>query len=126
MRERLSKFLEEGRVAGPPGSRHGEFVVRQPTTRARLRLLVDDGGTWSEHGLPPPAFEHVSVSVVDSARCPVWSEMAWVKEQCWEAEEAVLEYHVPRSLHVNLHPGCLHLWRPLGVAVPLPPPVTVG
>lgn len=28
---------------------------------------------------------------------------------------------VPRTVHVNTHDHCLHLWKPVGVEIPLPP-----
>ncbi len=32
----------------------------------------------------------------------------------------------PESQHINDHPRCLHLWRPLDREIPLPPSWLVG
>lgn len=33
---------------------------------------------------------------------------------------------IPGPQHVNYHAHCLHLWRQVGVEIPLPPSITVG
>jgi hypothetical protein len=33
---------------------------------------------------------------------------------------------VPKTDHRNLHPNCLHLWKPVGVEIPRPPSDTVA
>jgi hypothetical protein len=38
----------------------------------------------------------------------------------------VIQYHPPESEYVNNHPNCLHLWRPTGCALPMPPSIMVG
>lgn len=82
-----------------------------------------------ESGLPGDPWEHVSVSVANATRklerCPTWEEMAFVKDSWWEAEEAVVQFHPPRSEYVNCHPFSLHLWKP-PYALALPPSITVG
>lgn len=90
----------------------------------RLRIVSSDGRDWDEAGLPHPAWEHVSVSL--ERRCPTWTEMEWVRDQFWEPDELVVQFSVPRAQHVNHHPFCLHLWKPIGVAIPLPPSITVA
>ncbi|EFH8163197.1 hypothetical protein GI328_23040 [Escherichia coli] len=44
----------------------------------------------------------------------------------WEPEDAVMQLHVPESQHINNHPYCLHLWRPINKEIPLPPQFMVG
>jgi hypothetical protein len=44
-----------------------------------------------------------------------------VKRILWRDDELVLQFHVPRAVHVNRHDYCLHLWKPVGVEIPLPP-----
>jgi len=125
MRQTVLPALEDGRdlhdpdYATPPMARYGRFIVRCPATGAKMCVLLSDGSEWTEMGLPEPAWEHASVSCAN--RCPTWEEMAWVKSLIWEEEEAVLEFHPPKSQHVNNHNFCLHLWRPIGVEIPLPP-----
>jgi len=79
-------------------------------TGSTLRIIASWGGDW----------DHVSVSLAD--RCPTWDEMAFVKEVFFRPDEAVMQLHPPRSVYKNLHPFCLHLWRPQHEPIPLPPP----
>jgi hypothetical protein len=85
-----------------------------------IRCMVSDGLGW----------EHVSVTVAplgkDATRCPTWEEMCFVKSTFWSEEECVVEYHPPKSQYVSCHPFCLHLWKPIGQAIPVPDPEFVG
>lgn len=85
-----------------------------------INCRVSDGLGW----------EHVSVSITSTARqvtrCPTWEEMCYVKSLFWDDEEPVMQLHPPKSMWVNNHPYCLHLWRPIGIAMPLPVPLMVG
>jgi hypothetical protein len=47
--------------------------------------------------------------------------MAFVKDLFWLPTETVMQLHVPAAAHRNLHPYCLHLWRPIGQEIPRPP-----
>jgi hypothetical protein len=106
----------------PPGSRRGFFLI--PANSLMLKIVASEGD-YKEVGLGPEyAWEHVSVST--DRRCPTWQEMDFVKDQFWLPEETVMQLHVPKNRHVNVHPYCLHLWRPLFTAIPLPPRDTVG
>lgn len=91
----------------------GRFVLLTPTNRL-MTVVASDGLGW----------EHVSVSLRD--RCPTWEEMCWVKSLFWDEEEVVIQYHHAKSQAVNYHPYCLHLWKPLGVTLPIPDVVLVG
>ena len=95
---------------------NGAFFVPNPHARngPPLKIIASDGEGW----------EHVSVSLPN--RCPTWEEMAAVKRLFWGGEDCVLQYHPPESEYVNNHPFCLHLWRPVGVTIPLPPSLMVG
>ena len=66
-------------------------------------------------------WEHVSVSLID--RCPTWNEMSVVKKIFFEDHEIVMQLHVSEENHINDHPFCLHLWKPVSKmkAIPLPP-----
>ena len=101
---------------------NGAFLIRCGSVV--LNVIGSDGAGWHETGMPGEPWEHVSVSL--DARCPTWEEMDFVKRVFWHHSETVVQLHVPRSDHINHHPFCLHLWKPLGVAIPLPPPKTVG
>lgn len=77
--------------------------------RGELFCIASDGGGW----------EHVSVS--NRGRCPTWDEMCFVKQQFWSPDDCVLQYHPAEANYVNTHPNCLHLWRPVGVKIQVPP-----
>lgn len=130
MRDRVPDVLEKGRLRGgyyrtDPGEWYGAFVVRGPRGD-HLTVLASRGDPdeWAACGLDPPCWEHVSVSLED--RCPTWEEMCWVKDLCWGPDEWVVQFHPAASEHVNYHPNCLHLWKPVGVELPRPPASTVG
>jgi len=100
---------------------NGFFYLQHPTIIGWwIMLMVSDGGGW----------EHVSVSVAaqghEQERCPTWDEMCHVKDLCWDAEDCVVQYHPARSQYRNMHQFVLHLWRPIGITIPVPPPIFVG
>ena len=72
-------------------------------------MIFSWGGGW----------EHVSVS--HQNRVPTWEEMCMVKDIFFYDEEAVIQYHPSKSQYVNKHPYTLHLWRPTGIKLPMPP-----
>jgi hypothetical protein len=74
-------------------------------------VLATDGGGW----------EHVSVSLRNQKRCPTWEEMCAVKDLFFHPDEVVMQLHPAKSDYINNHPYCLHLWRPIGKEIPLPP-----
>lgn|SRR5574337_656793 len=84
-------------------------VFNVPCASGRLHVVASSGGGW----------EHVSVSLRN--RCPHWDEMEYIKRQFFRDDETAVQFHVPPSRHINVHPFCLHLWRPLDAALPLPP-----
>jgi hypothetical protein len=71
-------------------------------------------------------WEHVSVSIPSSSRCPTWEEMCYVKGLCWNEDETVIQYHPAKQDYVNYHPFVLHLWRPIGIELPKPPTIMIG
>lgn len=125
MRTIFAPKIEAGRVMkGRLASRNGEpcgaFVVLGPSGR-ELFIIVSNGID------PDPklaGWEHVSVSI-EGRHPPNWQEMNWVKEQFWNDDETVLQFHPKRSQYINIHPNCLHLWRQVGVQHPLPPQLLV-
>lgn len=82
------------------------------------------GGTLTVIASADDEWEHVSVSRTN--RCPNWPEMCRIKELFFHDTETVMQLHVPPEDHVNVHPYCLHLWRPLTKDVPRPPSIYVG
>lgn len=115
--------VEAARLVGPsalrwesrPGDDYGAFFFRRKGVT--LKVIASAG---SEE-IP---WEHVSIST--KVRTPTWEEMAWLKGLFFDDEETVVQYHPPKSRYVNHHPFCLHLWRPIDVALPLPPTIAVG
>lgn len=80
-----------------------------------LRIIVSWGEGW----------EHVSVS--HRLRTPTWEEMESIASYFWPDQTAMM-LHVPKSDHINIHPYCLHWWRPAGLidTIPRPPGYMVG
>lgn len=124
MRKSPTKSIEHLRVTdGPYGTdassgANGAFQIRL-SSGVVVNVIASDGSDWLECELPQPAWEHVSVSL--PRRCPTWSEMNEVKRIFWRDDETVMQLHVPRDRHINNHEFCLHLWKPIGVTIPLPP-----
>lgn len=140
MRKTLSPAMEASREPGwgEPGSGpNGAFMPVCPETGRRLRVIVNDGRGWGTPqdpptaaelaamnpagraylekvfangsvAYPPPVWAHLSVS--SEYGCPVWAEMVWLKDQFWEEEETVIQFHPPKSSYVNVHSNCLHMW----------------
>lgn len=83
-----------------------------------FNVIASNGGGW----------EHVSVSPGSPNRkkCPTWDEMCAIKDMFFEPEETVVQYHPAKSEYVNVHPFCLHMWRPTWYDMPKPPTEYVG
>lgn len=96
---------------------NGCFIIPL-SHRTTAIVIASDGQGW----------EHVSVHAVSDAkeRTPTWAEMCKIKEVFWEDEETVIQYHPPKSEHINNHKYCLHLWKPVGMEIPLPDSILVG
>lgn len=92
----------------------------------RHRNLTPDAPSKWE-GLPH--WEHISVHAANRTNklfIPTWQEMCWIKDQFWDDEDTVMQLHPPQSTWVNTHAATLHLWRPIGQTIPLPPSILVG
>ena len=129
MKNRPSKIAERGRITKnhrlankfPPMlisdksfGNNGLFLVSRK--QRYFRLKVSDGGGW----------DHVSISMNDLNGMPVkkypsWDDMCFIKDLFWDKSEVVLQYHPEEKDYVNLHPYCLHLWKPQGDTIPTPP-----
>ena len=86
----------------------GRFFLPSPIDGRRLIVIASVGEGW----------EHVSVSRQN--RCPNWAEMEYVKG-LFLGDVVAMQLHVPTADHINFHPHCLHIWRPLDVDIPTPP-----
>lgn len=111
----------EMRAVGAVGdARGGCFIIKyskphQPfETPSTLRVMAASGGGW----------DHISVSLAD--RCPTWEEMEYVRKLFAKPNEVWLQFGVPSKDHINVHPHCLHWWRPLHREVRLPPTAMVA
>lgn len=107
----------ERRITGTAGdSGNGYFKVF--VNGRSFFCIASNGGGW----------EHVSVTPHNRRRqtCPTWEEMCEIKDLFFEPEERVVQYHPPKSEYVNMHPYCLHLWRPITGNMPFPPAIFVG
>lgn len=104
---------------GIPEGLGGAFLFPAGTTghgykaKAALRVIAANGDGW----------DHVSVST--KARCPEWGEMMLVHRLFFAPDEVTVQYGMPVSDHISVHPYVLHLWRPHGVVLPVPPPIMV-
>lgn len=106
---------KEGPMASSSANgNNGAFLIKTPGSHVELKVIASDGRGW----------EHVSISL--PTRCPTWDEMNYIKGLFWSEEEAVMQLHPPASQYVNNMRYCLHLWRPTGVEIPLPPAIMVG
>lgn len=110
-------------VTRPHEGLYGAFYIPGPCAKSLL-CIASDGSGWAEAGLSGTPWEHVSVST--DSRPPNWQEMTFVKDAFWGDEDCVVQFHPPRSDYIDIHPHCLHLWRPLGIELPRPPSITVG
>jgi hypothetical protein len=95
---------------------NGVFVIPYNPTKATLYCIASDGMDW----------DHVSVSIVNVKRCPVWRELCYVKDLFWSKDDCVIQYHPPEKDYVNVHEYCLHLWKPQNIVIPQPPKIMVG
>ena len=107
--------MERGYYGGRGDSGSGAFKVF--VKGKSFFCIASNGGGW----------EHVSVSPGSANRkqCPTWDEMCAIKDMFFEADETVVQYHPPKSDYVNIHPYCLHLWRPLNAEIQRPPVIYV-
>lgn len=95
----------------------GNGVFRVPVGGRSFFCIASNGGGW----------EHVSVSPCNRKRTtpPTWAEMCEIKHMFFCEDETVVEYHPAKADYVNLHPLCLHLWRPTVMHMPKLPKIFV-
>lgn len=93
--------------------RKGKVKVNQNIDEA-LHFIFSKGLGW----------EHLSVST--PVKTPTWEQMCKMKEIFWGDDEVCMELHPKKEEYVNMHPYCLHIWKPIGVEIPTPPSILVG
>lgn len=69
-------------------------------------------------------WEHLSVSFKN--KIPSWEVMHEFKRMFWRDDEDAFQYHPTQDDYINNNEYTLHIWRPLDVAIPKPPQITVG
>lgn len=92
----------------------GVFAIKSERNGQELFIIASAGEGW----------DHVSVS--KHKKTPSWAEMEQVKRLFFLDDEVAFQLHVPPSKHISIHDNCLHIWRPHGVAIPMPPSRMVG
>lgn len=118
MSKRPHGYRRDRWAAMPQQGTTGPFFVGPISGRELWCIASDDYG-W----------EHVSVHSSNRAGklfMPTWEEMCWIKHQFWDAEDWVMQLHPAKSEYINTHGKTLHLWRPIGQAIPTPPSILVG
>jgi len=94
---------------------NGAFKIKSfIKAKGAFSVIASDGAGW----------EHVSVSLPH--RTPTWDEMCFIKNLFWSEDDCVVQYHPPKSEYVNNHKYCLHLWRPVGQKIIMPPSILTG
>lgn len=109
--------ISKGRLASDSSfGNNGAFLIDRG--RSQLWIIASDGEGW----------EHVSVHCVSDTkeRTPTWSEMCFVKDLFWDESDCIIQYHPAKSEYVNMHKFALHLWKPIGVSIPIPEKILVG
>jgi hypothetical protein len=116
--------LKEGKFASDESyGNNGAFAIQIKSIIYAFCIASDGEG-----------FEHVSISLgaklgtnsrgID--RCPTWEEMCFIKDLFWGEDDVVIQYHPAKDQYVNLHKYCLHLWRPIGIKLPIPDKSLIG
>jgi hypothetical protein len=118
----MKKAPEQFRTRGTSEDENNGFFVMSHyrINGYELRAQISDGMGW----------EHVSISVAPegkhATRCPTWEEMCYMKDIFWNEDECVIQYHPPKNVYVSCHPFVLHLWKPIGIQLPIPESILVG
>lgn len=120
------KFLNKYRVMAPQQPLLDRYISTPENGfngmfRFRLRgemvmCVASDGLGW----------QHVSVTIEHYPKPPRWQTMCEVKDLFWEPQDWVVQFHPAKKDYVNMHPGCLHLWRPTEKTMPTPDSLMVG
>ena len=92
----------------------GAFRIPSPIDGATMLAIASNAEDW----------DHVSVSRAN--RCPNWQEMERIASLFFKDTETAMQLHVPAADHLNLHPFCLHWWRPHSLEIPRPPATMVA
>lgn len=123
---KLNEEIEQFRTRHPllpptkKGDSNGWFEIPRSHKYGPLNILFSSGGSVVD-------WEHASVAVSPTnIKPPNWEQMCFVKSMFWGEDEAVMQFHPPKTAYVNNHPGCLHLWKKKNHEFELPPSIAVG
>jgi hypothetical protein len=111
--EKFRAKKQELEIYGQKGN-SGNGIFKIPREGYHMWVILSDGGGW----------DHASVSRTDD-QTPTWDDMAEVKRLFFRDDETVVQFHPKESEYINVHPGCLHLWRKQGEEYELPPLIFV-
>lgn len=100
------------------------YASKKPTHSVYF-VIADDGLAIQN---PHYSWEHVSVHRLFDGKpyTPTWDDMCFIKKMFWDDEDLAVQYHPPKSEHVNQFPWALHLWRHVSIEMPRPPKILVG
>lgn len=117
----INKYrIRSGRLASTDAQgNNGAFRVK--TKWGRLFCIASDGTSNLAAALSEKEWEHVSVSLHSQDKTPTWEIMCYIKDLFWGDDETVVQFHPKQSEYVNTHPHVLHLWKPVGEEIALPP-----
>ena len=85
-------------------------VFRIPRSGYELLVIASNGDGW----------DHVSVSRSDAAN-PSWDDMCEAKKLFFDDSETVVQFYMVVAKHINVPLPVLHLWKPQGEEIKLPP-----
>ena len=84
------------------GDDFGYFLIPSRNGRKLNVIVAPSDAEW----------QHVSVSVYKKpTSIPSWNEMCQIKDMFFDEEDVVVQFHPKKSSYVNVHSGCLHLWK---------------
>ena len=104
---------DERRIYGANGDA-GNGIFKVYVSGKSFVCIASNGGGW----------DHVSIHR-PNGKLPTWDEMCAIKDMFFDEDEVVVQYHPRKSEYVNIHEGCLHLWKPTMVEMPTPPKLFV-
>lgn len=105
----IEQIIKENRIFNLTcGEDGGHCYIKLIPEKKIFTVIFSWGCNW----------EHVSVSL--SNRCPTWDEMCIIKNIFWNDNETVIQFHPSKENYKNLHPYCLHLWKPIKEKLPIP------
>jgi hypothetical protein len=70
----------------------------------------------------PDGWERVTVSL--NNRTPNWGEMCHIKNLFWGEDEFCIQLHPSKKDYINIHPFCLHIFKPPENIINMIQPIT--